>query len=108
MDDLEALLNLDGEVFPLDNGYWVKFEARRVEASKAIPHGIKYSLTLHGKNNERIVGYDNAHSFKTVKKYSARKETWDHIHKQKVVSYEFETASQLIEDFWRSVEPYLG
>ena len=27
MNDLENLLNLHGEVFPMDNGYWVKFES---------------------------------------------------------------------------------
>ena len=26
---LETLLDLDGEIFPMDNGYWTKFEARR-------------------------------------------------------------------------------
>ena len=65
MNDLENLLNLDGEIFPMENGYWVKFckcgfpfghEAKRVDVSKAIPHGIKYSLTLHDKRNQRVVG----------------------------------------------------
>lgn len=40
---LETLLDLDGEVFPMDNGYWTKFEACRVKPTKQIPHGIKYS-----------------------------------------------------------------
>ncbi len=44
---LENLLELYAEVFPMDNGYWTKFEARRVFVSRKIPHGIKYSLTLH-------------------------------------------------------------
>lgn len=29
MNDLEFLLNLDGEVYPLDSGYWVKFEVKK-------------------------------------------------------------------------------
>ena len=108
MDDLENLLNLNGEIFPMDNGYWVKFEVKRVEKSKAIPHGIRYSLTLHDKTNQRVIGYDNAHSFKSTKKYGAKKESYDHIHKQMdIVAYEFETASQLIEDFWKSAEYYM-
>lgn len=49
MNSLENLLNLDGEIFPMDNGYWVKFEAKRVQASTSIPHGVRYSLTLHDK-----------------------------------------------------------
>ena len=27
VSELENLLNLDGETFPMDNGYWVKFES---------------------------------------------------------------------------------
>lgn len=108
MNDLENLLNLDEEIYPLDNGCWVKFEAKRVEKTKGIPHGVKYSLTLHNKRNHRVIGYDNAHSFKSSKKYGAKKETWDHMHKQiNIVSYEFESASQLIEDFWNSVDYYM-
>lgn len=108
MHDLENLLNLDGEIFPMDNGYWVKFEVHKVEKSEAVPHGVKYSLTLHDKTNRRVLGYDNAHSFKSSKKYGAKKQTYDHIHKETVViAYEFESASQLIEDFWNSVEYYM-
>ena len=108
MNDLENLLNLHGEVFPMDNGYWIKFEAYEVELTKAIPHGVRYSLTLHDKNNHRVIGYDNAHSFKSSKKYAARKESYDHIHKQMdIVAYEFESASQLLEDFWKSAEYYM-
>ena len=108
MNDLENLLNLHGEVFPMDNGYWVKFEAYEIEPSASIPHGVRYSLTLHDKNNHRVIGYDNAHSFKSTKKYSAKKETYDHIHKQMdIIAYEFESASQLLEDFWQSSEYYM-
>jgi len=53
---LETLLDLDGEIFPMDNGYWTKFEANKVEPTKQIPHGIRYSLTLHDRNNNRILG----------------------------------------------------
>ena len=108
MNDLENLLNLDGEVFPMDSGYWIKFEAKRVDVSISIPHGIKYSLTLHDKLNRRVIGYDNAHSFKPKQKYGAKKETYDHIHKKMdIVSYEFESPTQLLEDFWESVDYYM-
>ncbi len=108
--DLETLLNLNGEIFPMENGYWTKFEAYQVEPSQQIPHGICYSLTLHDKSNRRVVGFDNAHAIKPKrKKYGARKMTWDHKHRQeKVFSYEFETAGQLLEHFWEAVEAYLG
>lgn len=106
---LDTLLDLNGEVFPMDNGYWTKFEANRVEPTIQIPHGIRYSLTLHDRNNTRILGFDNAHAHKTKKKkYEARKVTWDHKHKtEKVYNYEFESASQLLEDFWDAVEQIL-
>ena len=42
------------------------------------------------------------------KKYGAQKIIWDHKHKtDKVYPYEFESASQLIEDFWKAVEEIL-
>ncbi len=44
---LKYLLELAGEVFPMDNGYWTKFEVRLVEPNNNIPHGVRYSLTLH-------------------------------------------------------------
>ncbi len=93
----------------MDNGYWTKFEVYRVTFTPQIPHGIKYSLTLHDRNNTRVLGFDNAHTFKPKKyKYRARKITCDHKHKmEKVHPYEFESASQLIEDFWKDVEEIL-
>lgn len=108
--ELETLLSLNGEIFPMENGYWTKFEAYQVDPSEQIPHGISYSLTLHDKNNRRVVGFDNAHAIKPKrKKFGARKVTWDHKHQlEKVAPYEFETAGQLLEDFWEAVEGYLG
>jgi hypothetical protein len=51
----------------------------------------------------------NAHAFEPKKKkYGARKITWDHKHKMnKVTPYEFESASQLLEDFWLAVDEIL-
>ena len=53
---LETLLQLNGEVFPMDNGFWVKFKVHITAQNIHIPHGIKYSLTLHDKFNKRIIG----------------------------------------------------
>ena len=53
---------------------WTKFEACRVAPTRHIPFGIKYSLSLHDRNNTRILGFDNAHAQKPKrKKYGARK-----------------------------------
>jgi hypothetical protein len=60
---LETLLALDGDTYVIhEAGYWVKFDVKRVEPAPEWPHGIKYSLTLHGPGNERLVGFDHAHA----------------------------------------------
>ncbi len=107
---LETLLELNGEIFPMDNGYWTKIEAYPVEPDKHIPHGIRYSLTLHDKYNYRILGFDNAHAYKPKrKKYGARKVTWDHKHKnEKTEPYEYESASELLKDFWYEIEQIIA
>lgn len=107
---LETLLSLNGEIYPMEKGYWVKFEARRVEPSAERPHGVAYSVTLHDRNNTRILGYDNAHGVKPRKKgFRARKTTWDHLHRMELVTdYDFSSAAQLLEDFWREVNLLTG
>ena len=107
---LETLLQLDGEIFPMDNGYWVKFRVYRVEPNEHIPHGIRYSLTLHDKNNRRVVGYDNAHGIKPKRKrFSGTRAVWDHKHNhEQVNSYYFENALNLMEDFWKDVDDQMS
>ncbi len=56
---IENLLALDGQIVDQHHGYWVKIEARRVEPTAEIPHGIRYSLTLHEPYGKRILGYLN-------------------------------------------------
>ena len=51
-ETLDTLLHLDGEVFPMDNGCWTKFEVQRVAPNRNILHGIKYSLTFHDRYKE--------------------------------------------------------
>lgn len=107
---LDYLLELDGEIFSMDNGYWTKFEAKKVGPNEKIPHGVKYSLTLHDRNNTRILGYDNAHGIKPNKtKFKAKRTEWDHKHeKNKVKTYEFKSAGELLEDFWNDVNKIIG
>jgi hypothetical protein len=105
---IETLLDLDGIAYRLENGYWVKFDVHQVNATSQIPHGIYYSLTLHDRNNTRIIGFDNAHGCTPPKrkKFGGRKLAWDHRHnnQEKIVPYEFQSAAQLLEDFWVEVE----
>ncbi|MGH6714658.1 MAG: toxin-antitoxin system TumE family protein [Bradyrhizobium sp.] len=76
---LEVLLDLDGQVLVVDpaGGHWVRFVVTRVPVSPSRPHGIDYSLTLHGFDGERLVGFDNAHAAARQK----RGEPQDHRHR---------------------------
>ena len=62
--DDEVLLDLDGQVFVVDTKgqYWVRVAVRRVSSAPDRPHGLSYSLTLHGPDGSRLVGFDNAHA----------------------------------------------
>jgi hypothetical protein len=94
---LETLLLLDGEVFPMSNGYWTKIESKKVIANEHIPHGIKYSLTLHNRYNKRMIGYDNAHGIKPKrKKFVAKREEKNLLQNEK-----YGTIS-IIEVLWKS------
>lgn len=50
---IENLLMLDGEIIEADSDleYFARFTANRVDVTEGRPHGIKYSLTLHDKDN---------------------------------------------------------
>ena len=106
---LVALLELDGIEQRITNGYWVKFLAKLVKPNEHRPHGIKYSLTLHHPSGSRLLGYDNAHLADIKrKKFSAKRVEWDHKHQRNIMSdYDFETAGQLLEDFWDQADRLL-
>ncbi len=67
-DQLESLLELHGLCIAQEGGYWVKFEVFEVTPTSHIPHGVSYSLTLHDKYNQRVMGFDNAHTPKAGKR----------------------------------------
>jgi hypothetical protein len=103
---LDTLLDLDGTVFVVDPeaGHLVKFVVLRVPVSPERPHGISYSLTLHGPNNERLVGFDNAHPTAAQK----RGEPQDHRHHMRTIkAYEYRDAAALLADFWETVDAVL-
>src|SRR5580704_9046640 len=93
---LDTLLELDGQVLVIDpeSRYWVRFVVRRVPASAAKPHGLDYSLTLHGPDGERLVGFDNAHPVRSRLGPGGKTgSTRDHKHRMKTVRrYEFKDA----------------
>lgn len=109
---IETLLDLDGSVLDQGGGYWIKIDAKRNEVSGEIPHGIRYSLTLHEPYGKRILGYDNAHMVKPPNKfkYAGRIRTFDHRHRHvsdQGVPYEFKDAQQLMNDFFADVDRIL-
>jgi hypothetical protein len=54
---LDVLLDLDGQVLVVDpeGGHWVRFVVTQVPVSAEKPHGLDYSLTLHGPDGERLL-----------------------------------------------------
>lgn len=106
---IDALLDLHGSIIDQGGGYWIKLEAWKVDVSLRVPHGIRYSLTLHEPHGKRILGYDNAHGVKPPSqfKYAGRILPQDHKHRHvsdKGVHYEFKDAQALINDFFRDVD----
>ncbi len=108
---LDALLELDGQVLVVDpeTRHWVRFVARRVPVSEERPHGIEYSLTLHGPDGERLVGFDNAHAVKSQAGPGGKsRSTLDHKHRLKTVRpYAYTDAAALLADFWSTVDRVL-
>jgi Family of unknown function (DUF6516) len=104
---IATLLDLHQEVIDQGDGYWVKIEAWEVCVSEAVPHGVRYSLTLHNPRGLRILGYDNAHAVKMRSGYSGRKLAYDHKHssaKDLGIRYEFKDAHKLLCDFFEDVD----
>jgi len=109
---LETLLLLDGEIYDQGGGHWIRIQAWEVAASRNIPHGIRYSLTLHNRYGTRLLGYDNAHRVRPPGKlkYTGRRVTYDHRHRHTRccgVPYEFTSADQLLKDFFDEVDRVL-
>jgi hypothetical protein len=108
---LELLTDLDGLNFAQEGGYWIKYEVSTAEKTTERPHGIKYSLTLHNPQGERIFGIDNAHRPKKRGGPSARSTrpgAADHLHRGgRVYNYEFRDAETLLADFDKGVNAAL-
>jgi len=108
----QYLLDLDGRYFQLEAGYYAKFIFLVVPKSQEKPHGFNYSLTLHRKAGERILGFDNAHAVPKrsgpAAKSKQRRE-FDHKHKgNRTYQYEYIDLTTLINDFWDEVDKALA
>lgn len=103
---LDALLDLDGHVLVVDadGRHWVRFVVTRVPVSPEKPHGLDYSLTLHGPDGERLVGFDNAHPAGRQRRGGPQ----DHRHRLTTVRpYDYRDAGSLLSDFWAAVDAVL-
>ncbi len=107
---LDTLLDLHGQILFVDEaGHWVKFTAVRTEVTPQRPHGLRYSLTLHAPNGERLVGFDNAHPVRERRgPGTQRRRVSDHQHRRRSIGpYDYRGAATLLEDFWNEVEAVL-
>jgi hypothetical protein len=108
---LDALLELNGQVLVIDpeTSHWVRFVVRRVPASEAKPHGLDYSLTLHGPDGERLMGFDNAHPVRDRSGPGGKTgPKFDHKHRLKAARpYQYKDAATLLADFWTAVDAVL-
>jgi hypothetical protein len=103
---LDMLLDLDGQVLVVDpsGGHWVKFVVTRVPESPEKPHGLDYSLTLHGPDGGRLVGFDNAHPIERQRRGNPQ----DHHHRLRTTKvYDYRDAATLLGDFWNTVDAVL-
>src|SRR4051794_2555910 len=109
---LEFLLAFDGHIHHLEEGYWIKFEIKKLEARKDRPHGLSYSFTLHAPDGTRLVGFDNAHGIAPVgSRFKKRSQASDHWHRSEGDvgrPYEFKDADTLLQDFFREVRRVLN
>ena len=109
---LEFLLAFDGRIHHLEEGYWIKFEIKRVAATGRRPHGLSYSFTLHAPDGRRLTGFDNAHTV-AIKgsRFKRRPQTHDHWHRNETDPgrpYQFKDAATLIDAFFNEVERVLS
>ena len=120
MDDrgghgLETLLDLHGSVLDQGDGYWIKIEAWRTQVSDDVPHGIRYSLSLHEPHGKRLLGYDNAHAVRPRGgfRYAGNKsQRWPFDHRHRHLGDEgepdgFQSAWQVLEYFFRGADRVL-
>jgi len=99
--ETDFLLELDGQVLVVDakGEYSIRFRVQRVAPSDERPHGLNYSLTLHGPDGQRVLGFDNAHSVRKSAGPGGRKAcAADHQHRMETVRpYRYTNQS----DCWR-------
>ena len=109
---LEFLLDFDGRVHWLEDGYGIRFSIERVPPTPERPHGLRYSFTLHDPEGRRLVGFDNAHAVPTKgSRFKRRAGAADHWHRTETDPgrpYAFKDADTLLRDFFGEVRRVLA
>jgi hypothetical protein len=106
---LDALLELDEVEYSISEDYWVKFDVKRCEVTSSRPHGIRYSLTLHDRAGQRILGFDNSHAIQSRSRnvYKRHSKAHDHLHtslSDRGKPYQYQDGYSLLKDFWKAVD----
>ncbi len=108
---IEWFFELDGTIHFADERckYRIKITAKRTDVTAERPHGLRYSLTLHDADNERILGFDNAHPVRASKGPGGRQHRFhDHRHRyDRTRVYRFVDTETLITDFYKAVDRIL-
>ena len=106
--NLDTLLDLDGVIFALSDDpapYWVKFIVKQVLPSPDRPHGLEYSLTMHGPDGGRVAGSTTPIRYARDRVRGPDPHECDHRHRRRSVRpYEYQDAGTLMLDFWTEVE----
>ena len=109
---IEFLLGFDGRVHHLKQGYWLKFEIKRVDATPERPNGLRYAFTLHGPDGNRLIGFDNAHGVDHPgSRFRPPRIEHDHWHRtvdDPGKPYAFVSAVQFLTDFFAEVQRVLA
>lgn len=103
---LEFLLAFDGRIHHLEQGYWIKFEIKRIRATERRPHGISYSFTLHAPDGTRLIGFDNAHM--PPRSGVRPADHWHRTGTDPGRPYDFKDVDTLLVDFFNVVERTLA
>jgi hypothetical protein len=91
--DLRLLFDLATRRQDVADGWWWRIAAW---PSAGAPDEIRYSLTLHNPDNERVLGYDNDHGYHHRHPPGAER-----------TAYRFTSCAQLLEDFFVDVDRHL-
>lgn len=108
------LFDIAGTIIDQGGGFWVRIEAWPVTPSDGIPHGIRYSLTLHNADGRRILGFDNAHPTGRRSLGSGghgNPRPFDHRHRKGrkgAVPYRYRGTYELLTDFFDEVDRTLA